>query len=106
MHQKVIFHPLARQELLEAVRFYEDLSPGLGRRLRMEAKAFLDKILAHLLRYSVRIAPVRRANLDRFPYHLNYFLHGSDIAIVAVSHHRQRPFYWRGRLTENAWLGQ
>ena len=48
----------------------------------------MAKIIANPLRYSIRTAEVRRANLKRFPYHLNYMLHGGAIAVVAVSHHR------------------
>lgn len=104
MFQKVIFHPLADREMLDAIRYYEDLSAGLGTRLRNEAKSYLNKILAQPLRFSIRIADVRRANLKTFPYHLNYLLHGDSIAVVAVSHNRQHPFYWSERLKNREWL--
>ena len=44
------------------------------------------------------------ANLKRFPYHLNYMLHGGAIAVVAVSHDRQRPFYWLDRTRDRGWM--
>jgi len=44
--------------------------------------------------------------LQRFPYHLNYLLHGEAIAIVAVSHNRRRPCYWRERIENRQWLPQ
>ena len=106
MSRDLILHPLAEQELEDAADYYESQSLGLADRFYGEVESFAAKILANPLRYSIRIADVRRANLKQFPYHLNYFLHGDAIAIVAVSHHRQRPFYWRGRLRDRAWLNQ
>ena len=106
MPAKVIFHPLARRELQVAALYYEDHSFGLGSAFRAEAREFLGRILANPLGYSIRIADVRRANLKRFPYHLNYILHGEDIAVVAVSHHRQRPHYWRERVADRRWMSR
>jgi plasmid stabilization system protein ParE len=104
MSGPLILHPLAEQELDDAAEYYGCLSQALSRRFLNEIQAFTDKILANPLRYSIRIKEVRRANLKEFPYHLNYFLHGAAIAIVAVSHDRQRPYYWRGRLKNRDWL--
>ena len=94
MPLKVIHHPEAQRELKEAGRFYHEQPPGLADEFFDEVDAFIGKIISNPQRYTIRTADVRRANLKRFPYHLNYLLHGGAIAVVAVSHHRQRPFYW------------
>lgn len=104
MPTPVKFHPLAKRELQEGALYYEDQSYGFGSEFRTEVRAFLDRIIDNPLRYSIRIADVRRANLQRFPYHLNYILHGEAIAVVAVSHHRQRPLYWRDRVEDRGWM--
>lgn len=61
-------------------------------------------IVANPQRYSIRIADVRRANLKQFPYHINYVIHGGAIAIVAISHNKQRPFFWGERLADRGWI--
>jgi hypothetical protein len=104
MPETVIFHPLARRELQDAAFFYEDQVHGLGSAFRTEVREYLHRIIAHPLRFSIRIADVRRANLVRFPYHLNYVIRAGTIAVVAVSHHQQRPYYWKDRLNDRRWL--
>lgn len=104
MSLKVIHHPEAQRELGEAGRYYDEQSPGLADEFFDEVDAFVSKIIANPLRYSIRIAEVRRVNLTRFPYHINYLLQGETIAVVAVSHNRQRPYYWRERLKDRDWM--
>lgn len=104
MPLKVIQHPEARRELKEAGRYYHEQSPGLADEFFDEVDAFVAKIIANPLSYSIRIADVRRANLKRFPYHLHYMLHGGAIAVVPVSHHRQRPYYWLERTRDRGWM--
>lgn len=106
MSFKVIHHPEAKRELEEAGRFYDERSPGLADEFFDEVDAVVAKIIANPLRYSIRIADVRRANLKRFPYHINYILHGVAIAVGAVSHNRQRPHYWRERIEDRRWMAQ
>jgi hypothetical protein len=67
MPPPVIFHPLAKRELQEAALYYEDQLYGLGTEFRTEVREFLDRIISNPLRYSIRTAEVRRANLKRFP---------------------------------------
>ncbi len=104
MRATVITHPEAKQELREAGRYYHDCAPGLGQRFYDEIEAFVEKITANPLRYSIRIADVRRANLKRFPFHINFLIHEGMIAIVAISHNRRRPYYWRDRIEHRTWL--
>lgn len=40
---------------------------------------------------------VRRRMLVGFPYSLLYSVRDTGIRVLAVAHHRRRPFYWRGR---------
>lgn len=104
MQPGVIWHPGARLELQEAALFYEDRCSGLGTDFRDEVWQYQSAITANPLRYSIRIADVRRANLKRFPFHINFLIHDGRIAIVAISHHRRRPYYWRERIENRAWL--
>ncbi len=95
---QVTTHPDAQRELDEAVAYYEEKRVGLGREFRDEVVLFVSRIVKNPQRYSVRKHDVRRANLNRFPYNVNYLAEGEDIIIVAVAHDRQRPLYWLERL--------
>jgi toxin ParE1/3/4 len=90
------FAPEAREELLEAIQFYESESPGLGAAFLSEVNEGLNKLLefpksAPVLRGKVRSKPLRR-----FQYSLIYSLR-DDLRILAVMNQKRRPFYWRGR---------
>ena len=90
-------HPEAEAEINEAATFLDFESTGLGR-------VFLDDVehaIEVLLSYP-EIAPiikgrVRRKLLQKFPYSIIYSVVGNQIRILAVSHQRRRPFYWRHR---------
>lgn len=95
---QITAHTEAIAELREAIRYYEEKSPGLGRRLFDEVNEFVRRIAEHPTRFSERIASIRRVNLKRFPFHIHYLLQTESIAIVAIAHDKRRPFYWRARL--------
>lgn len=42
---------------------------------------------------------VRKILLDPYDYGLLYFVHEQVLYVVAISHNRRRPGYWRRRLT-------
>jgi hypothetical protein len=42
--------------------------------------------------------PVRRRAVTRFPYHVVYLETGTEIRILAISHDRRKPDYWKDRV--------
>jgi len=91
------YHPEAIEELIEAVRHYEERSPGLGKELRAEVDATVD-LLRHVPEAAAPIrGSLRRKPLKRFPYSLIYAVEDSEIRIYAVPHRRRRPEYWLDR---------
>lgn len=94
----VTLHPDAQQEFDETIAYYEAARKDLGREFRNEVMGFVERILKNPERYSVRQCDVRRANLDRFPYNVNYITDDGCIVIVAIAHNRRRPLYWLPRL--------
>lgn len=95
---QIAVHSEATVELREAIAYYEGLSSGLGRQFFEEVSEFVRRIASNPTRYSERVAGVRRANLDRFPFHIHYLLGKNSVAIVAIAHDKRRPFYWKDRL--------
>lgn len=95
---QVTVHPDAQREFDETIAYYEEARTGLGREFRDEVMRFVARIAENPVRYSARMPGVRRANLSRFPYNLNYTHEGDDIVIVAIAHNRRKPLYWLNRL--------
>lgn len=87
----------AEKELGDAVRFYESKAEGLGLRFLN----IIEKSLEMLIRFpelGVKITETRRRWLvPQFPFALIYEIEKDKILILAVSHLRRRPEYWKKR---------
>lgn len=95
---KVRILAVARQELDDAVAWYDEQAKGLGRE-------FLDEIDRSVRRAAVfplscpKIEPgMRRCLLARFPYGLIFGVDGETLVVVAVAHLHREPRYWVDRL--------
>jgi len=97
MSRLLLIHEAAEAEIDEAAGFYDVASPGLGSMFIDEIDRALRSIAefpeaAPLVRGRVRKRPI-----TKFPYSLIYSVRSDEIRILAVAHHKRRPFYWRGR---------
>jgi len=93
----ISFHRLARLELLDAVDFYEEEDPGLGRAFLAIFEAGLQRIELNPETAAVVRGSARSLHLRRFPYSIVYRPTDSGPRILAVMNQRRRPFYWRDR---------
>lgn len=92
------FLPEARSEFTEAVEFYENKEPGLGKRFKNEIGEACSTLVAHPLLWREREGGFRRVNCPVFPYYIAYFTRGHTILIAAVAHERRHPNYWKTRI--------
>jgi toxin ParE1/3/4 len=94
----VIFNPLAEQELTEAATYYEKQKTGLGLEY-LEAVEQAVNCLMYYPQIGAKIrGSMRRLILPKFPYSLLYrVLEGEEVRILAVAHHKRKPFYWSRR---------
>ena len=97
MSLSVLFRPLARRELDEAVGWYEKQKQGLG----VELKEAVDQVLGRIAETPGRFHPVRgevrRALLRRFPYAIHFLLEPQAIIVLAVFHTNRDPRHLEGR---------
>jgi plasmid stabilization system protein ParE len=93
------FSAPAAEELVAAIRWYENRREGLG-------AEFYDAVVRTVARIEgfPEIGtprggrfPHRRMPVPRFPYTIAYRVRAHDIYGVAVAHHRRRPGYWKQR---------
>ena len=94
---QILFTKIARQELDDAVRYYDLEYPGLGRRFREEVRKAALRIALHPEAWSRERGDVRKCLLHKFPYKLMYSIEKDHILIIAVAHQHRRPDYWVGR---------
>ncbi len=98
----VVFHPQARQELLEAVIYYDEQSLGLGRDLNNRVKLATASIARHPTQFAfLRAPPFRAVRLKRFPYLVIYLDLPDYIWMAAAAHEHRRPDYWKQRKPED-----
>src|SRR5205809_941291 len=92
------FHPAARDEYLDAARFYEGRRSGLGARFTAEVEATIAQILEAPRRWSFIEEDIRRCITHVFPNGILYTIEDDTVLIVAVMHCSRKPGYWRRRI--------
>jgi len=97
---KVLFHPEARDDLLQAAQWYEARRSGLGQALVAAVERAIATIREAPERWPAYPAgaPSRRFILRRFPLAVHYVIFDSALFIAAVAHLKRRPDYWSKRL--------
>lgn len=93
-----LFHPEARQELMDGIEYYESCRPGLGLDFASEIYSTISNILSFPEAWPALGGDLRRCQTRRFPYGVIYAqdLHG--ILIPGVMHFHRGPDYWRNRI--------
>lgn len=86
MRYTLEFHPLAKIDLVEAFTWYEAIRPELGERMEAETKQVLIGLADQPMLNSIRIADIRRANLNKFPYGVFNFVSDRVVIILGVLH--------------------
>jgi plasmid stabilization system protein ParE len=95
----VIFKPAARLEFDEAVAWYEEQRPGLGRGFKLEAKLALRRAQASPEQFREVRGRARIIRLRRFKKYAIYFaLKGNVFAVLAVFHASRNPAELEQRL--------
>ena len=94
---KIIFSKIAKQELDDAMRFYEMEFEGLGKSFRAEIKKAALRISEYPNAWSLEKGDIRKCLLHKFPYKLLYSIESDHIFIIAVVHQHRKPDYWVDR---------
>jgi len=87
----------AEEEFSEAVQYYEDITTGLGIRLKNQVKQCIHWIEDNCELPRIRPKGYRRVNCKSFPYYIAYFVRNDEIFIVAIANGYKRPEYWMKR---------
>ncbi len=94
----VDFTSEAKEDLFDAVEYYEEKNRGLGRRLRDEIASLLNTVSSAPYLWRERDYGYRRVNCPIFPYYVAYVIRDGVIVVVAVAASRRKPGYWHSRI--------
>lgn len=91
------FHPDVAEDISEAVRRYDPVSPLLTEQFLAELRWLLAVAARNPGRFHLVAKGFRRANLRRFPYHFLYRETDDGIRVISVKHHRRDPAHGMDR---------
>ena len=94
------FHPEAEREFFQAVDYYEDIEPGLGKEFAYEVHSSIVRIIQYPDSYSRFSANTRRCVINRFPYSILYSFQKEkcEIIVLAIMNLHRKPGSWDNRI--------
>jgi plasmid stabilization system protein ParE len=96
------FHPLAKEEFIEAINYYENCHPGLGLDFSKEIHSTIQRII-HFPHAGFEFSNnTRRSLTKRFPFGVIYQFseEKNEIIILAIMQLNRNPNYWKHRTNE------
>lgn len=90
-------HPDAVLEAAEARCWYSNIEQSLGEAFADELELAIDRIAKTPNRWPTHLYETRCVLLHRFPYLVVYRERNAVIQVVAVSHAKRKPGYWKER---------
>jgi plasmid stabilization system protein ParE len=92
------FHPEARDEFREAVRWYRARDRRASSELRVKVSSAIRVIAGTPQRWPKYLYGTRRFVMQRFPFSVVYLDDPELVTVIAVAHSKRKPGYWRDRL--------
>ncbi len=86
---------VAESDIRDAFFWYHERSALIADAFRAEVLDAIDRVGKAPLGKAADDAGNRRRVLRRFPYSVVYDVQVDTVTIIAVSHHRRKPEYWR-----------
>ena len=90
MAHNLIVKPEAEFELVEAIEWYEEQLPGLGRKLFQEFSEVFDEIAENPKHFQRKYSNFRIRYLNRFNYGVHYTIEEDTVSVHAILHTRRK----------------
>jgi toxin ParE1/3/4 len=91
---KLVYHRRVQNDVSAVLDYYDEVGgPDLGDAFFNEFMAYVALVVESPTRFHPVEGNLRRTNLDRFPYHFLYRIHGDTIRILVLRHHHRDPSY-------------
>ena len=88
---EVVYHPLVRGDVEEALTYYRRISAWLADEFHAELKGTINQAAENPLRFHQADQGFRRANLSRFPF--LYEIRPDCVRVMLVRHNKRHPQY-------------
>ena len=88
---EVIYHPLVRSDVEEVLSYYRKISTRLADEFHAELRSIINRAAENPLRFHQADHGFRRANFNRFPYHLLYEVRPEFLRVMLVRHNKRHP---------------
>jgi plasmid stabilization system protein ParE len=95
--KQVRFTSLADADYLQALAWYEERQPGLGREFEVELEALLKRICRNPEIFFPETPSVRKARMPRFKFGIYFTVEGDEIGVLAIYHPSRNPNTLRRR---------
>jgi plasmid stabilization system protein ParE len=92
------FHPAAREEFRNAIRWYRSQNPLVSAEFRLTVSGVIRLVVQASQRWPKYLYGTRRFVMRRFPFSIIYIDDPELVTVVAVAHSKRKPGYWRGRV--------
>ena len=95
MYKPVIL-PLAKKDIEEAAKWYNEQHVGLGKRFVKSVRSKVNRILINPQLYVIRYSIVHTALVDVFPFMIHFIIDENNKTLIftAVLHTSQNPDLW------------
>jgi plasmid stabilization system protein ParE len=90
-------HSLAKNELIEAIDWYEQERKGRGAKFFIAYLNTVKILIANPLSFPIDFDAVRKIHFIKFPYTIYYEIHGNEVFIYSIFHQRRNPEAWKDR---------
>ncbi len=90
---RLLYHPLAAQEISDAAAFYESKAAGLGATFLEQIDAAAEMLSRDVHRWPLIEHDIRRIMLKRFPFGIYFRISDDAVRVLTLKHHRQHPGY-------------
>ncbi len=90
---EVIYHPQVRGDVEKALNYYRKICDRLADEFHAELRDIINRAAENPLRFHLANEGFRRANFNRFPYHLLYEVRSECVRVMLVRHNKRHPQY-------------
>lgn len=94
---RLIVTPQAQQDILTAADWYKSNATGMVQPFLSELRQLQHRIATVPLIYRERMASIRVAHMQRFPYGIHFRVDADQVVVIALLHERRDPAVWQSR---------
>ena len=87
------FHPQVRRDVSAAIRHYDSISDSLGDDFWAKFEKICLQVETYPERFHFDPSGWRRAHLEKFPYHLLFYVEPHGVRLMTLRHDHRNPSY-------------